>query len=187
MVRRTTYGVTLIEMMVVLTISVLALSLAAPALDHIMARTKTTSAVNRLVGAVNLTRHTAVAFQTMATLCPLKTNGRCGGSWNATLTVFLDRNQNAWLEEEDTVINRISPVSDGTQVYWRAFQNKPYLQMTPWGYTNFQNGNFVICDESDSVKQAKQLVINIQGRTRINRRVNSQGWPVDRRGKLLRC
>ena len=171
----------------VLAIATVTLSFAYPAFEQMIKRTKTTSAINRMIGAVNITRHTAVKFQAMTTLCALKPNGQCGASWNGTLTVFLDKNHNAQLEQEDTIIKRVAPVSKGTQVSWRAFQNKRYLQMTPRGYTNFQNGNFVVCHNPAFARDARQLVINVQGRTRINRRVNQQGWPVDRKGRVLKC
>lgn len=180
-------GFTLIELLIALAISAVTLSFALPAFDQIMSRTKTTSAINRLIGAVNITRHTAVTFQSMTTLCALKPNGQCGANWAGTLTVFLDKNHNAQLEQEDTIIKRVAPVSEGTQVSWRAFQNKRYLQMTPRGYTNFQNGNFVVCHNPDFARDARQLVINVQGRTRINRRVNQQGWPIDGKGRVLKC
>ena len=180
-------GYTIIELVVVLAIVSLLTLTAIPGIQGFTNRNKTTVAVNRLVGAVNLTRHAAVQFHGIATLCALKGSGRCGASWAGELTVFMDRNSNAELDPDETIVNRISRNSPDTTVTWRAFQNKQYLQMMPMGYTNYQNGNFVVCPADGDQQFARQLVINIQGRVRHNHSVNETGYPVDRKGKLLRC
>lgn len=185
--KRLIAGITIVELLIVLSVTGILVATAAPSINSMMTRSKTTAAVNRLVGAVNLTRQSAVQYQTLTTLCGVKTNGKCGAPWAEVLTVFLDRNKNAWLEEEDVIIKQVQPLNTDTTVRWRAFQNKQYLQMTPMGYTNYQNGNFVICPSGGSQKDARQVVINIQGRIRHNHRINESGFPVDRRGRKLRC
>lgn len=170
-------------------ISIVAIILvsAMPSISSMTQRSQTTASLNRLVGAINYTRHTAVQYGVTATLCRIKTNGKCGGDWSQDLVVFTDHNRNAWLEEEDTVISVVAAQDSSTTVKWRSFQNRQYLQMTALGYTNFQNGNFVICPESGDSTKARQLVVNVQGRVRINHSVNEAGHPIDRKGKRLRC
>ena len=187
MSRQPRNGFTLVELLIALAVMSTVYAMAAPGVEQMFERTRATAGVNRLVGAVNLTRHTAVQFGRMATLCGLRPDGRCGADWGGRLTLFLDLNQNARLEEEDQVINTIAPASASTSVRWRAFQNKQYLQMTPMGYTNYQNGNFVICSKADDIANARQLIVNIQGRTRLNHRTNADDLPIDRKGRLLRC
>ena len=174
-------------MITILGISLTLMALVVPSVNVMLIRGKTTSSINRLVAAVNFIRHTAVQYHTVATLCATKSSGKYGASWAGKLSVFLDRNKNAKHEHEEKIIARISNNHSDTSVTWRAYQNKQYLQMTPTGYTKFQNGDFVVCPSNANPKYAHQIVINIQGRVRQNRSVNKAGYPIDRKGQQLRC
>lgn len=180
-------GYSTVEMIIVLGISLTLMAFVMPPVNAMLIRSKTTSSINRLVAAVNFTRHTAVQYHAVTTLCAKKTNGKCGASWGGELSVFLDRNGNARHESGEKLIARISNSNSDSSVTWRAFQNKQYLQMTPMGYTKFQNGNFVVCPANANPQYARQILINIQGRVRLNRAVNEAGHAIDRKGKRLRC
>jgi type IV fimbrial biogenesis protein FimT len=180
-------GYSTFEMITVLGISLTLVAFVIPPVNAMLIRGKTTASINRLVAAVNFTRHTAVQYHTVATLCATKANGKCGASWAGELSVFLDRNRNARHEPEEKLIARISNNNSDNSVTWRAFQNKQYLQMTSMGYTKFQNGNFVVCPANANPKYARQIVINVQGRVRQNRSVDKAGHPIDQKGRQLRC
>ena len=160
---------------------------AFPSISNMMARQETAAAANRMVAAINLARQSAVQFHGMATLCALRDDGSCGADWAGELTVFLDGNHNARREAAEARVRILPALTSGASIKWRAFGNPQYLQMTPMGFTNHQNGNFTICPENGSQRWARQLVVNIQGRVRNNRRTNEAGYPVDRNGRLLRC
>jgi type IV fimbrial biogenesis protein FimT len=180
-------GFTLVEAIVSLAIASILLGSAAPSLIRMVDRSKATSNINRIVTAVNFTRHAAITNRVTATLCASRPDRDCGGKWHEELIVFSDSNKNAKIDGSDSIIARIAPsTSDGT-VKWRAFQNRQYLQMTQMGYTNFQNGNFVYCPQDHDLMYARQIVINIQGRARVVHTKNSEGFPIDRKRKLLKC
>ena len=180
-------GFSLVEMLAVIAIASIVMLAAVPSFTSILERNQVIAELNRIVGAVNLTRDTAVRYRSMTTLCGIKLNGKCGGSWDKKLTIFLDKNNNARLDGNDQTMSYVNSLATGSSVKWRAFQNRQYLQMTQFGYTNYQNGNFVICPPGADATRARQLVINVQGRARANHSVNAQGMPVDRKGKVLRC
>lgn len=180
-------GYTFTELLVALAIVAVLAGFAAPSLSTMMMRNQATAEINRLVGAINLTRQSAVSFHTLTTVCALKDNGRCGGAWNQALTIFTDKNRDARLASPDEIIATVSPTGLGNSVRWRAFRNRPYLQMTPFGYTPYQNGNFVVCPPNGDLSAAKQLIVNIQGRVRHNHRRDSADFLIDSRGKRLRC
>ncbi len=171
----------------VLTILIVIMASAVPSVSSMIDSSQSRASVNRLVTAVNFTRHSAVQYQTTATLCGLKQDGRCGASWATVLTVFLDRNINARFDGGDEVITRIQPLGTNNTVKWRSFRNRQYLQMTGMGHTRHQNGNFVVCLEDADPKAARQIVINVQGRVRVNHALNDEGYPIDRNGKVLKC
>ena len=133
-----------------------------------------------------IARHSAIVYNELVTVCALKADNRCGGNWAKELSVFADKDHDAEFDAEDRLIRRTRP-DGGASVTWRSFGRKPYLQLTPYGYTNYMNGNFTICGQSADTWHARQLVINVQGRVRLNHRREDKGRPIDRRGKPLRC
>jgi len=186
--RGTTQGFSLVEIVIVLAIVSIMMNLSLPSMTKIYHRSQATAMINWVVGTIHYTRHAAVSYRTTTTICP-STDVRlgCGGEWQDGVVVFLDHNRDAKINGKDKVLGRFKPsVANGT-LKWRSFKNRKYLQLTEFGYTNFQNGNFVYCTDSRNNKLSRQLVINIQGRVRLVNRRNKDGVTVDRKNKPLRC
>jgi type IV fimbrial biogenesis protein FimT len=181
-------GLTLVELISVLVITTLVTSMAIPSMVRIHTRSKATSGVNWIIGAVNFTRHAAINLRITTTICPSSGKElKCGGEWHDGVILFTDHNSDAILNGKDFLVERIRRESfDGT-LKWRAFRNRKYLQMTPSGYTNYQNGNFVYCPKNRDLHFARQIVINVQGRARVLHSRNDAGIMTDRRGRPLRC
>lgn len=184
---KNTVGFSLVEALISLAIASILMGSMIPSMSNILERNRATTNINWIVSAVNFTRHAAVVNRVTMTLCAPKLNDQCGGNWHGGLIIFSDRNKNARIDNTDNIIARIQPPNGNGSIKWRAFRNRQYLQMTPAGHTNFQNGNFVYCPEDRNQKFARQIVVNIQGRTRLVHTRNEAGLPVDRYGKVLRC
>lgn len=182
-----TPGFTLVEAMVSLAIISLLMGTMIPSISNMLERNRAITNINWIVSAVNFTRHAAVVNRVTMTLCAPKSTNRCGGKWHEGLIVFSDRNKNARIDDNDRIVARIQPASGNGSIKWRAFRNRQYLQMTQLGHTNFQNGNFVYCPEDGNRKFARQIVVNLQGRTRLVHSRNKAGFPVDRYRKVLKC
>ncbi len=181
-------GLTIIEIVSVLAIMTILAGLMLPSFSSFHARSTATAGINWIVGAVNFARYTAINRRVTTTLCPSSGPGmRCKGNWHDGMILFADHNADARINGSDYVIERINNLNFSGTLKWRAFRNRQYLQMTQFGYTNYQNGNFVYCPEDKNLKFARQIVINVQGRARMVHTRNSDGLMVDRRGKLLRC
>ncbi len=181
-------GYSLVELVIAMAIVSITINLAVPSVTKIYHRSQATAMINWLVGTIHYTRHAAVNYGITATLCPSSNASLgCSGEWLNGVIVFLDYNRDARINGKDRVLSSFTPsVINGT-LKWRSFKNKKYLQLTEFGYTNYQNGNFVYCTDSKDAKLARQLVINVQGRVRLVNRRNKQGVNVDRRNKPLRC
>ena len=181
-------GYSMVELIIVLAIVSIMMNVAAPSMMKIYQRSQATAMINWMVGTIHYTRHAAVNYGTTATLCPsTDVNLGCGGEWHDGVIVFLDHNRDAKINGKDEVLSSFVPsVTNGT-LKWRSFKNKKYLQLTEFGYTNYQNGNFVYCTDSQDAKLARQLVINVQGRVRLVNKKNGEGISVDRKNKPLKC
>ena len=181
-------GVTLIDLLSGLAIISIMFGIAIPSFSKIHSRSVSTAGINWIVGAVIFTRHAAITQGITTTICPSpldKTD--CQGKWHNGLIVFADHNADAKLNGKDFLIKRIHPNTFTGTMKWRAFRNRQYLQMTPQGHTNYQNGNFVYCPIDQDIHFARQIVINMQGRSRAVNSQNNDGERIDRKGKLLRC
>ncbi len=181
-------GLSLVELIACLGVIAIMFSLATPSFTRIHSRSLATAGINWIVGAVLFTRHAAITYRVTTTLCPASTKKNvCQGKWHDGLIIFADHNADAILNGKDFLINRIHGDTINGTLTWRAFRNRQYLQMTQQGYTNYQNGNFTYCTENRQIEFARQIVINMQGRSRLVHTRNDEGMPVDRRGRLLRC
>ncbi|MCB1644141.1 MAG: GspH/FimT family pseudopilin [Pseudomonadales bacterium] len=181
-------GFSLTELVIVISVLSILTGFALPAFERLMARSDTTAGINRIIGAVNYTRYTAITYRSMATLCPANlADAGCNGDWAGRLIVFLDHNANAKPDDRDEIISVIQAAPGSGSLTWRAFQNKQYLQFTQLGYTNFQNGNFTFCPQPGDIAYARQIIINVQGRARMNHRKDDEGYYLDTRNRRLRC
>ena len=180
-------GVSLIELLCGLALMVVLSGLVFPSMSAIRERNAATTSINWLITAVNFTRHAAITHHITMTLCPTGSGEKCEGKWHDGLMVFADHNKDAKLNGKDFIVRRINAdVVTGT-LKWRSFRNRQFLQMTPLGYTNFQNGNFVYCAANKNLEYARQIVISIPGRARVAHYRDDDGRRVDRKGKALRC
>ena len=179
-------GFTLVELLVALALLSLIWSTAIPGMRHLLQGNLSLANTNALIGAIHFSRYQAVSRGQLVTLCPMETPGICGGEWHQGQVSFIDRNANGRMDAEDQLLRRFRPIRRGTLV-WRSFRRRPWLQMTPLGTTNSQNGNFVYCSEDLDPRHARQIVINLQGRPRQSRDTDMDGIVEDRHGRDLTC
>ena len=181
-------GVTLPEMLAVVAIFSLVMGFAVPSFKGLLHRSQATSSINWLVRSIHFARQNAILKNQNVTICPNRSSAnRCEGKWQEGLIVFSDANQNATIDGRDLVLARFAPDQLKGSIIWRSFRNRQYLQFTPFGFTNSQNGNFTYCPDDDNLKYARQIVLNAQGRLRSIANKNDRGVRLDRKGKPLRC
>jgi type IV fimbrial biogenesis protein FimT len=182
-----TSGITVIELLICTALCSVLIGYALPSMSRMIKRSEATVAINWLVSAVVFTRHAAVTNAAVVTLCPSIDGQTCSGNWHDGAIAFTDPNRDRSIHGKDRLLRRFEFPVPGATIKWRAFQNRQYLQMLPTGYTNYQNGNFVYCPEDGDLRYARQLVINMQGRTRTSKDTDQDGYVEDRRGRHLRC
>ncbi len=187
MVRFHQSGFTLVEIFTVIALSAIIIGLVLPGFQALIQKSRATATVNWLIGSIAHTRYSALLNNSMVTLCPSKTGIGCGGEWQEGTIAFTDHNADRKINGDDRLLERFLPPAQGGTIRWRSFRNRQYLQFTPIGMTNFQNGNMVYCSQDRDPTYSRQLIINVSGRTRIGHYKGEDGTPVDRRGKPIRC
>ena len=180
-------GLTLIEAIFTIAILGILASLAVPNLGYLLVQRQGSLALQRLAHGIFLARSAAARSGDVAVLCPSIDGTSCGGLWHQGVLVFLDGNDNQTPDPQEQRITRIQYEKLPGKITWRAFQRKPFLQITPVGFTRYQNGNFTWCDDNRTSFSARQLVINRTGRVRYARDTDGDGLREGTNGKPIAC
>jgi len=154
------------------------MSIALPQMEAWVQDTRADMRMRTLAGQIALARSTAVTRQLGVTLCPSADHQQCGGNWSQGSMIFTDSNGDRRLNQDDILVRVNGPLAKGETLVWRAFQNRPYLQVEPSGYLRHQSGNFIWCPASGKAVHARQLIVNATGRTRTAPGKDSSGNPL---------
>lgn len=185
--RRSSAGLTLLELLVALAIAAVLVGLSVPGWSELVGRKRGDLVIRRLNQAIELARISAVSYGEMVTLCRSRDGTVCGGAWHEGVVVFRDPNGDRRLAQDQQPIHYLDFGGSQGMIFWRAFGNRQYLQFTPLGFTRNQNGNFTYCPDSGDLRQARQLIVNRAGRTRRAIDSNGDGIAEDSQGRPLRC
>ena len=152
-------GMSLVELMVVLTILSIVLTLATPSLANIVQSNNETAAINQMLGTINHTRSTAVFGRRLMLLC----SGDCSTStWKGQLNVFNDANRNGRRDAGEH-LDHTTELPDDFYWHWQSFRRLTHLAYEQNGTTRASNGTMTLCREG---KPIRQIVISLGGRIR---------------------
>lgn len=156
-------GFTLLELLVTLSLLIALITMGMPALSGLLERQRLDAAVDTLGRSLNLARQEAILHNQVVTLAPL------GSNWTGDWVVFVDLNQNAELDAEETALRHIPAMLN-----LRVVSNPPvseYVRFNGRGETQllnggFQAGRFTLCPRNQTTA-ARHVIINSVGRWRI--------------------
>ncbi len=184
-------GFSLFELLAALSIAAIIGSAALIYMPDLVAAKRSNAALQSLRVVINFARHTAITRGQLVVVCPLQrslTGPDCGprNHWHQGTLVFADSNRNHRFDLGEEVLHQSEPIPSG-RIVWRAFRNRGYLVFTPRGVTDWQNGHLLYCPASGDAQMARQLVLNVSGRTYPSRDTNGDGIHEDVRGRPLDC
>ena len=181
-------GLSLIELLLALSIlALLLLQIVTPDLASWRERKEVEGLMHDLIASIDMARSHAIAENVMVTFCRSNDGSRCQGKWHEGSILFTDFNADRILNGRDRLLFRLEPMRALGSLEFRSFQNRQFLQMTPRGFTNYQNGNFTFCPANKDPRQARQIIISLSGRTRFARDKDGDGIAEDSEGKPLYC
>ena len=185
---RTSRGLTLGELLVALAIVAVLAAVAAPGMSGLVKRRQADAVTEQMLRAVRYTRGLAVTRRVTATLCP-GAGERCGArdSWHDGAFVFLDQDGDGRRGPDEPIAQRLPPLPGGYRVTWRSFRNRVSLSMLPNGLTDSQSGNLLICPPDGDPTDARQLIVNVQGRVRRARDSDGDGIVENSSGDPVSC
>ena len=136
---------------------------------------------------ISFARIAAVTSGQMVTFCRSSNGKKCDGSWSEGTIIFSDSNRNRIIDGNDELLRYSPQIDKAVSVKFRSFRNRQYLQITPLGFTDYQNGNFTFCPQNMDNRAAQQIIINTLARTRRAQDTNGDGVRENSRGKPLSC
>ena len=186
-VHKCSAGLTLLELLIALFVLSILLGVALPDFRDLVQNKRSDASVRTLLTAIELARTGAIVNNSLVTLCPSDEGEECSGNWEDGVLLFVDYDGDRKIDGADYILRYFEfPHLEG-KLYWRAFQNRKYLQITPQGFTRYQNGNFTFCPNDGDLRHARQIILNRNARAR--QAVDSDGDDIreDSKGQPIRC
>jgi type IV fimbrial biogenesis protein FimT len=170
-------GMSLVESVVAVGVAAGALGLAAPALDDLLQARVLAGAAQDLLMDLHVARTEALKRNRRIGMCKSPDGERCktGGGWEQGWIAFDDDNGNGKRDPGEERILRHGPL----QAPLRLRGNQPvasYVSYTPLGATKllaggFQAGTLTLCRRSAGPTPARQVILNVIGRPRLQKTV----------------
>jgi len=186
--RKRNTGLSMIEILLAITIlAVLLMNSNFPGFAYSKEQKLIHSVMNDIVSAIAIARMAAVNEGTMVTFCRSNDGINCQGKWHEGSIIFTDRNADRIINEDDRLLYRLNTIKADGELTFRSFRNRQYLQFTPRGITNYQNGNFTFCPHDGELTLAQQVIVSLTGRTRFAKDKDGDQVVENSRGQPLEC
>jgi type IV fimbrial biogenesis protein FimT len=176
--RRLVAGMTLVELVVVLSIIAIVAGLAVPGMDGFRRSATRSASVNDYMHSIFLARNKSIMLNRVVSLCRSADGETCGGAgmgWERGWIVFenLDRDQPADRDRNEPIVQRHGGWPGMSITSNRAsFSFRPITQ-------GDVNGTIIFCDLQGKNADARAIVISHLGRPRVSRKDGSN--------KAIRC
>lgn len=168
-------GFTLVEVLIAVVVMVVLGAIAIPAYSMMLVSQRLSSHSNGFLSALHLARTEAIKRNHRVVVCKSASGADCeaDGSWDAGWLVFADTNNNASVEDGEVILRRGDALGEGFVMAGNA-PVAEYVSYTPLGLTKktsgaFQAGTITLCHEASRDGEARQVVVSISGRPRVQK------------------
>jgi type IV fimbrial biogenesis protein FimT len=165
-------GFTLIELMITLVILGVTVTLATPAMQHVIQGSRLRTETTRLLDAINLARSEAVLRNVAVSLCPssMADSGvpDCAGDFNDGWIVFTNRNRDRIIDAgSDRIIRAFEAIPPGYSVTNLAGSRpiEELITYLPDGSSR-RNMSLLLCPPNSNRIEPWRVVLNQVGRAR---------------------
>ncbi len=149
-------GLTLLECLIVISLSVILLFSATSAYRHFTYKNQLSLLVNQFTDALEFARNAAITSQSTITFCPNNGDETCGTHWQNGQLIMDEKNQR--------VLRQLPVMPARFHLYWRStLGDSRQLRWRSDGFTRGQQGSFYVCGQKGS---SAQIIILRTGRLR---------------------
>lgn len=161
-------GLTLIELLIVVTIAGILLGIGTPAMQQLISDTRASTAANRLLGSLRFARAESVRLGIPVTVCPTRDGHRClsdEDAWSEGWLIYRHETADGSrrLRHSDQILRVIEQPARG----FRANRQRFTLRTDGRRSTN---GTIRVCFPGDTTARIA-IVVNVMGRARTTREV----------------
>lgn len=166
------FGISLIEVLVVLVVLSVLWSLGAPAFSLVVRNARLGAYTNNFLAGLALARSESIRRGRRVVLCKSSNGSDCtkAGEWSGGWLVFEDANNDAVRDASETVIRHAEKLPQD----WRLsgnFHVANYISYHPTGRSRlvsgaFQAGTLTLCELAVEENEGVQIVISSAGRPR---------------------
>jgi type IV fimbrial biogenesis protein FimT len=170
-------GMTLLDLIISLSITVVMLGIAVPGTSTFITANRIAGQVNDLSSAIALTRSEAIRRNQHVVICKSADGNSCtrSGRWDIGWLVYVDANMNRKWDSKKRVLHVQGKVPDGYTIRYSAFGSRHYVAYRPTGHTR-TNGTFYICKPKE-MKRSRALILTKSGRVRLSK-TRANGEPI---------
>ena len=184
----TLQGYTLLELLVVLSISTILAAFAAPSVSRTMDNLRADQTLTDLTTALALARSAAIQKDQYAVVCAEEIADQCGRDWTHGFMVFVDDNGNTKRDPEERVLQHFPASDPGSTITLKQFTSANSVTYQPDGsLKNYTAGSFTYCPGNPNNRNARHILINRVGRVRQALDLNKNGIAEDSNGNDVQC
>ena len=163
-------GFTLIELLVTLAILAIIAVIAAPSLQNFVLNNRIRTQATALTTSLVLARTEAINRSTRVVTCPGSASGCNGTQWESGWVVFVDTNNDAVLDAEETQLE-LHVALEGNNTLRGTTEVRDYVSFDYDGRAqqingDAQSGTFVLCDQRGFGDHALAINVLATGRSR---------------------
>jgi type IV fimbrial biogenesis protein FimT len=163
-------GFTLVELMATLAIAAIVLTAGVPSFATMIRNNQMTTNVNQFLTYLNYTRSEALKRGRSTTLCPSTDGNNCLGSWQGSLLIFVDNNNDGVHDATEERLKVADQVTNAITI--KASLVTVRITFDASGIPN-NKGFFTLCD-SRGASYARAIIISSTGRAQVSN-VNDTG------------
>lgn len=158
-------GITLIELLIVITLIGILLALAFPAFGRLVDGVRASTTADRVHSVLNVARHEAVFSRQWVVVCRTRDDQSCvyEGPWSDGTMTFVDRDRNQQRSPDEKLVAS-NGASDFAGVRLVASATRKTIGFRPDGRSAGTNLTLRLCSGDGELRHL--LVVNTGGRTR---------------------
>jgi len=175
--RRSTAGLTLVELMTTLAVGTILLTVGVPSYQAVIDNQHIHTRTNQLVTHLHLARSASVTRFERVALCPSADGESCDDSfdWSSGWLVFVDNNRDRQRQTDEQILRK-SEVIPSVKVVTSTGRRR--IVYEPDGtVTGGSNATFKLCSEKVSGRN-RAVIISITGRPRLSDK-DAENRPAD--------
>ena len=175
-------GITLIEMMVVVSIIAIISTLVAPSMQSILIKNKIVAEINEASSLIQFARHNAIDEQALTVVCPSKDYSTCSNDWNDPKIVFIDEDANNIRGDQEALLVSI----EATSATNLMTSTNNIISFEETGEAS-QATEVKLCHTNGEAAYARSLSISLQGRVKMSSDSDKNGINENAAGTELSC